>query len=71
MGEIAQMVAQHHCGIVIEPGHSDALVESILRLFADAELRATMGLRARAMLEADFTRQQALQRWDSLLQRIE
>lgn len=70
-GEIAQMVAQHHCGIVIEPGHSDALVESILRLFADAELRATMGLRARAMLEADFTRQQALQRWDSLLQRIE
>ena len=69
-GEIAQMVTQHHCGVVVEPGHADALVESILRLYEDAELRAAMGVSARAMLEADFTRRQALERWTSLLQHV-
>jgi len=70
-GEIAQMVTQHHCGIVIEPGQADALVESILRLSEDAELRAAMGLSARAMLDANFTRRQALERWGSLLNHIQ
>jgi glycosyltransferase involved in cell wall biosynthesis len=70
-GEIAQMVTQHQCGVVIEPGHADALVESILRLSEDVELRAAMGLSARAMLEADFTRRQAFERWTSVLQYIE
>jgi glycosyltransferase involved in cell wall biosynthesis len=69
-GEIARMVDQYQCGVVIEPGNANALVDSILQLSRDMALRAKMGSQARAMLEANFTRQQALERWRGLIQNV-
>jgi colanic acid biosynthesis glycosyl transferase WcaI len=69
-GEISKLVEQYKCGFVVEPRNADALVDSILQLSNDTELRTRMGQQARAMLEANFTRQQALQRWRSLVQRV-
>ena len=69
-GEIARMVEQYQCGIVVEPGSADVLVDSILQLYKDISLRSKMGQRARAMLEAHFSRRQALERWQCLLQRV-
>jgi glycosyltransferase involved in cell wall biosynthesis len=69
-GEIARMVEQYQCGVVVEPGNTDALVDSILRLSKDIALRTEMGRHARAMLEAHFTRRQALERWRYLLEHI-
>jgi len=70
-GEIAQLVQQHGCGIVITPGNADALVDA-LRLLSNApETISEMGRRARAMLDGHFTRQQALQRWSRLLDRLD
>jgi colanic acid biosynthesis glycosyl transferase WcaI len=69
-GEIARLVRQHDCGLVVEPGQGDALADALLRLSADPDRRAAMGLRARAMLDAHFTRNQALARWQSLLEGI-
>jgi colanic acid biosynthesis glycosyl transferase WcaI len=69
-GEIARLVQQFQCGAVIEPGNADALVEIILTLSGNAELTAAMGRRAREMLDAHFTRQQAFERWRGVLETI-
>ena len=70
-GEIARLIQEHSCGLVIEPGRADALAEAITRLSNDAQSLAAMGQRARAMLEAHFTRRQALDRWSDVLDRVE
>ena len=65
--EIAQLVSQYDCGIVIEPGDSDALSAAILQLSLDAESCGAMGRRARAMLDSQFTRQHGFERWRGVL----
>jgi glycosyltransferase involved in cell wall biosynthesis len=70
-GEIARLVLEHQCGLVIEPGQANALADAIARLSTDTQSLATMGGRARAMLEAHFTRRQALDRWCEVLDRVE
>jgi colanic acid biosynthesis glycosyl transferase WcaI len=66
-GEIARLVRQHECGVVIEPGNGQALAEALLFL-RDAPLRrAETGKRARAMLDLRFLRKHALAQWESLL----
>lgn len=66
-GEISRLVEQHQCGVVIEPGAVKALVEAIFGLAKDAQLRSKLGRQARTMLDANFTRRQALQHWQTLL----
>jgi glycosyltransferase involved in cell wall biosynthesis len=66
-GEIANLVRNHHCGRVIEPGESEKLAVTILELSRDPEELATMGRNARAMLDAQFTRRAALRRWCDVL----
>jgi colanic acid biosynthesis glycosyl transferase WcaI len=70
-GEIAQLVQQYKCGLIIEPGKADALAAALVRLSTDAPTIAAMGARARAMLDARFTRRHALDNWRSLIDRIE
>jgi glycosyltransferase involved in cell wall biosynthesis len=70
-GELASLVRQHDCGFVVAPGDATALGNALLRLRSDAEGRAAMGRRARGMLEAHFTRDHGLARWQKLLDAIE
>ena len=70
-GEIARIVESENCGVTIEPGNSDALADTITRLSSDAEMTAAMAWRARAMLDAKFTRRRAFARWKDVLDRIE
>ena len=70
-GEIARLVESYNCGGVIAPGNSDALTDLIIRLSTDAETSVAMGRRARAMLEAKFTRRRAFVRWKDVLDHIE
>jgi hypothetical protein len=56
---------EHNCGLVIESGQADALAEAITRLSNVPQSLVAMGERARAMVEAHFTRHQALDRWSS------
>ena len=70
-GEIARLVQGYNCGLVIEPGRGDELAAAILRLSNNPEMLATMGTNARAMLEAQFTRRQAFERWDEVLAKID
>ncbi len=69
-GEIARLVRQHACGVVIEPGNARALADAIVYLAADRQRTAEMGRRAREMLDAHFTRLQALERWQRVLDNI-
>jgi colanic acid biosynthesis glycosyl transferase WcaI len=70
-GEISRLVEQHGCGIVIAPGDADALVAVLRRLSNAPGTIAEMGRRARAMLDAHFTRQQTLQRWSELFDQLD
>ena len=69
-GEIANLVRDHNCGRVIEPGQSEKLAATILELSRNPEQLATMGRNARAMLDAQFTRRAALRRWSAVLDEV-
>ena len=70
-GELARLVEEHGCGVVIEPGDAGALVRTLSRLSTDPESLAEMGMRARKMLDAHFTRQKGLERWRGLLDQLD
>jgi colanic acid biosynthesis glycosyl transferase WcaI len=70
-GEIADLVGTHACGAVVEPGDAIALARVIRELSNDPAQCAAMGRRARAMLDAHFTRARALERWRTLIGDIE
>ena len=69
-GEIARLVKQYSCGLVIKPGDADALADALLNLSTDDERVSQMGRNARAMLETRFTCRQALETWQRLLEEI-
>jgi colanic acid biosynthesis glycosyl transferase WcaI len=69
-GELARLVQQYDCGIVVEPGQAEVLVDQLRRLAGDPCRVAAMGRRGRAMLEARFTRRRALDDWRNLLENI-
>jgi glycosyltransferase involved in cell wall biosynthesis len=66
-GEIAQLVRDYNCGVVVEPGDAETLATAIVQLSLNAELLKAMGGRARTMLEAQFTREQAFERWRCII----
>ena len=70
-GEIGRLVEQHSCGIIVAPGDADALVAALRRLSNTPGTITEMGQRARAMLDARFTRQQALHRWSELFDQLD
>jgi len=69
-GEIARLVRKYGCGVVIDPGDAKGLVRALVMLSTDEEKTAAMGTRARAMLDAHFTRRHAFERWQRLLDAI-
>jgi glycosyltransferase involved in cell wall biosynthesis len=69
-GEIARLVAQHRCGIVVAPGDGPGLAAALRGLAAAPHNLAEMGRQARAMLESEFTRHQAFARWREVLTAI-
>jgi glycosyltransferase involved in cell wall biosynthesis len=69
-GEIADLTRQYECGIVVEPADAAGLAELLTRLSKDAGPLAAMGSRARRMLDKNFTRRCAFQRWRAVLDSI-
>jgi glycosyltransferase involved in cell wall biosynthesis len=66
-GEIARMVREHGCGLVVQPGDGRGLAENLKLLSMDLLRVAEMGKRARAMLDDRFSRKRALASWEQLL----
>jgi glycosyltransferase involved in cell wall biosynthesis len=69
-GELSRVIRATHCGLVISPGDSTALVEAIKDLESDSDRRAAMGTAARALLCSRFSSKRALASWTKLLAEV-
>jgi len=69
-GEIAGLVRRHDCGIVVEPGRGEFLVDALHVLRGDPDRLAAMGRRARAMLDTHFTGRHAFTRWQNVIEEV-
>ena len=65
--ELANLVLAYRCGLVIEQGDGKTLAFELKRLRHAPELCSAMGANARAMLNARFTRAQAIKIWMQIL----
>lgn len=68
--ELANLVSEYRCGLVIEQGDGKTLAFELKRLRHAPELCSAMGAHARAMLNARFTRAQAIKTWMQTLKTI-
>jgi glycosyltransferase involved in cell wall biosynthesis len=66
-GEIARLVRDNECGFVVAPGAGEELAATLRRAIDDREGLGAMGRRARALLDARFTRSHALEKWRTVL----
>ena len=69
--EIAKLIETYDCGANVRVGDADALADLITNLADDPKRCAEMGRNARRMLNQNFTRKGALQRWMDLIDRME
>ena len=67
-GELANLVRENKCGFVVASGDSDSLSRSILYLANDTKTRNRMAVQARATLDAKFSRRDALNLWQRVLE---
>ena len=68
-GEVAHMVRRADCGLVVAAGDAAGLARAIVSLRDDASVRTAMGIRARAMFEANYDRPQAMALWEAAFAR--
>jgi glycosyltransferase involved in cell wall biosynthesis len=61
---------ENGCGFTLTPGDGEALARRILALASDRALCASMGARARMAFERQWDKQQALAKWEALLQTL-
>ncbi|MEE4378670.1 MAG: glycosyltransferase family 4 protein [Candidatus Competibacteraceae bacterium] len=68
-GEIARIIKQADCGVVIEPGDDAGLIQTILRYRDDPALVMQHGANARTVFDQNFDKSIALHAWYELLKR--
>jgi len=66
-GEVARLIDQHGCGLAVAPGDAGTLADTLQQWSNAPAAIAEMGMRARAMLDAHYSRRQAFARWRALL----
>jgi colanic acid biosynthesis glycosyl transferase WcaI len=69
-GDIAELITQYDCGIIVEPGDADNLARALTLLSRDPLRCAEMGRHARTMIDTDFSCRQAIARWQNVLASI-
>jgi colanic acid biosynthesis glycosyl transferase WcaI len=69
-GELATVVRRGACGFVIEPGDSAGLALLLTRLARKPDDLIRLGRAARAISDVHFSREQAFQKWQQLLDDI-
>ncbi len=66
--ELALVLEEHGCGVVVEPGDVDGLVDQLKALADEPERVRQMGDRARNALAEAYSRDQACEAWRGLLE---
>ena len=67
--EVAEIARAHDCGVVVEPGDRDAMLEAIRRLHADRLSRARMASQARTV-GLIYDRRRAVEAYHELLEDV-
>lgn len=65
--DLAQLVLQEGCGIVVEPGEAAELADQLLALSGDPEEVAAMGRRSRTLYGSRFGLERSLESYERLL----
>jgi colanic acid biosynthesis glycosyl transferase WcaI len=68
--ELAKLVTQYQCGLVVEQGDGKTLALELKKLKAAPGVCAAMGAHARAMLAARFSRAEAINAWAQTVREI-
>jgi len=66
-GDLAPIIRESGCGVVVAAGDSIGLVQAILALKRDSAMRQAMGAAARELLCSRFSSNRALAAWTALL----
>jgi len=69
-GEVAALLNEHGCGVVVQIGDSAGLAEQLRALRADPFRLTEMGARARALATSRFTSRHAANAWLGLVSRL-
>jgi glycosyltransferase involved in cell wall biosynthesis len=69
-GEIAGLLQRHSCGYAVAPSDVARLTDLLTALADDPARCIELGLNARAMLDAEFTRRQAFASWERIIARV-
>ena len=67
-GEIARLIEHAKCGLTVEPGNAERLLDAIISLAQNRSLRSAMGLRARLAFEREWDKCHALARWEMVIE---
>jgi len=67
-GELARIIEDHRCGVVVETGDVDALTRAIIGLAEDRKAAAEMGRRGRELYVSRFAPAHAFAAWERLLE---
>ena len=65
--DLAQLVLQEGCGIVVEPGEASELAEQLLHLSRNPDEVLGMGRRAASLYSRQFGLERSLDRYESVL----
>ena len=68
--DLAQLVLQEGCGIVVEPGEAAELAEKLQTLSQHPEQVAAMGQRSRELYEQRFGMERSIDRYAALLEQL-
>ena len=68
--EVARVVLDEGCGVVVEPGDGEGLSRAVQRLRQDPDAARQMGIRGRRVLVERYDTQRACESWHALLHRI-
>jgi colanic acid biosynthesis glycosyl transferase WcaI len=68
--EIAQVLTDHDCGVVVREGDLDALVATIESMRDDSLMRSALGDRARIALREAYDQERACESWRMLLEDV-
>jgi glycosyltransferase involved in cell wall biosynthesis len=66
-GEIGRLIAQYGCGTTVAPADAATLADTLRRWSQQPNTIAEMGVRARQMLDARFSRGRAFDQWRRLI----
>lgn len=69
-GELARIIDEHRCGVVIEPGDAEGLARAIQHLAANREEAEAMGRRGRVLYLSRFAPAHAFAAWERVLQSV-